>query len=186
MKSYLRYPATNESLLAIEKGLCPKLGDKVLSICGSGDQSFLFLSSGCKVIAIDKCLKQVDYVKKRKQYLELGDYERFLQPPGYSEEFNEMKKKCSLDAREEYLSRNCFELMRPNANNLDILEPQNILEHAFGNSNTYSKIYLSNCIEHIVNADSSLQDTDEKLDFELICLKTFGLSLKPGGVLYVS
>ncbi len=70
---------TNESLDAIIKGMDLKSTDRVLAICGSGEQAFAVLEHAGRVRAFDRESLQTDYAKMRKQTLADGDYEKFLQ-----------------------------------------------------------------------------------------------------------
>jgi hypothetical protein len=72
---YVTYSKTNESLDAVAVGLSPSMGDRVLSILGSGEQARRLASMGAHVTAVDCNKRQVKFVK-REEFL--GRMRKFL------------------------------------------------------------------------------------------------------------
>ncbi|MFA5887978.1 MAG: hypothetical protein WC852_04685 [Candidatus Nanoarchaeia archaeon] len=71
----LDYLHTNESLEAIVRGMDVKQKDRILVVCGSGDQAFALLEKAGYVKAVDKNETQVKYAQRRRKMLE----ERFIE-----------------------------------------------------------------------------------------------------------
>lgn len=69
---------TNENLEAIVRGLDIQDCDRVLAICGSGDQAFAILESTRQILAIDVDDTQIRYAQKRANLLKLGMFDEFL------------------------------------------------------------------------------------------------------------
>jgi S-adenosylmethionine:diacylglycerol 3-amino-3-carboxypropyl transferase len=79
----VKYVATNESLDAIIKGMEITPEDRILSICGSGDQSFAMLAENPKkIIAMDYNLDQIRYAEHRVNALKKKNYKEFLDEQG--------------------------------------------------------------------------------------------------------
>ncbi len=74
----LVYGHTNESLWAIIAGLKPTRNDKLLSICGSGDQAFALAEFAQEVVAVDRNYSQLSYAQRRRDALLAEDYENFF------------------------------------------------------------------------------------------------------------
>lgn len=72
------YGHTNESLWAVISGMNVSKDDRVLTICGSGDQAFALVEYAREVLAVDIEAKQIDYAKKRLEALKKGNYEDFF------------------------------------------------------------------------------------------------------------
>lgn len=66
------YEITNECTEAIVAGLDLKSYDKVITICGSGDQAFAILNYVDSITAVDMKENQVDYANKRLERLKNG------------------------------------------------------------------------------------------------------------------
>jgi hypothetical protein len=88
MKMALRYkhsrsvcfPRTNESLAGIVRGLDVGPDDRVLSICGSGDQPLAILEKAESVAAIDVDSEQMAYAMARVDLIRLGKFSLFRYP----------------------------------------------------------------------------------------------------------
>ena len=73
----LSYECTNESIYGIVAGLDLKEGDRILAICGSGDQAFAMLEYADFVQAVDINPRQVAYAQYRAKQINDGDFEGF-------------------------------------------------------------------------------------------------------------
>ena len=71
---------TNEKLDSIVAGLDLQPTDRVLSICGSGDQPLAILEQVSEVVAVDIVDTQFHYTKKRVEYLKKGEMVFFFNP----------------------------------------------------------------------------------------------------------
>jgi hypothetical protein len=69
---------TNESLNAIVTALSPMKGDRILSICGTGDVPFAFLTEGGMVDAVDIDGLMISEARRRLSQIQEGDYRGFL------------------------------------------------------------------------------------------------------------
>lgn len=72
------FQTTDENLEAVVSGMDLSPEDRVVAICGSGDQAFAMLESAGSVTAVDFVEVQIEFVKKRAQLLQKGKYEDFL------------------------------------------------------------------------------------------------------------
>jgi len=132
--------------------LNPSKEDNILSICGSGDQAFLMVEKGAKVLAVDKNKLQIEYSQLRLKSLFKKDFEDFVIPKNnqfyspltYKDSWGEYSKKLNL----QNLIKN-----RKNINFLqgDIFNPG-------VNLSKFNKIYLSNSVEHSVFVDNHLEN----------------------------
>lgn len=142
---------TSENLASIVAGLDLKESDKVLAICGSGDQALAILEYAGKVEARDRNRSQLDFVKRRAELLRTGHYgtarllvtnievkNRF---PALQDEDSETKYKSPS---ERYLTDERLERIRPKLRLLE-LTLGNIFD---GELNEANKIYLSNALTH--------------------------------------
>ncbi len=128
------YRITNESLDSIVGGLSPALDDRILAICGSGDQALALLEYAGYVLAVDNNPAQIDYALKRIELVRLGLFERFLHLPA-------IQRRSGLDSRYEYfsmpgrLSRIRERLGRLDVRNCDLTGAL---------TSEFTKVYLSN------------------------------------------
>lgn len=106
MSEYLRFPVTNERLEAVVAGLDVKEGDRILAVCGSGDQAFALLENASYVLAADLNEFQVKYAESRAELLKKGDIGGFFSQPRYydaeeANDFMHMKIYFSKEGRLE-------------------------------------------------------------------------------------
>lgn len=98
LAAQLNYSCTNKSIPSIIAGMEPQEGERILAVCGSGDQAFALLESGATMIAVDKDVRQVEFAKARFRKLRDGDYHGFLDaPPAFN--------PCDPIARDIYFGR---------------------------------------------------------------------------------
>ena len=71
------YLTTNESLEAIIIGLEVNPEDKVLTICGSGDQPLAFIEKTKNLTIVDHMERQIKLFLYRKKILKSGKYSEF-------------------------------------------------------------------------------------------------------------
>lgn len=161
---------TNESLDAIMGGLDINDKDKVLAVCGSGDQAFAMLEKASQVSVSDIRKVQLELVKSRMELLDAGKFQEFLYPDkelsfgSYEDEY-----LLCLSQRQKYFSQERLEIIRSKLGNLRILKEGPI---AFAESGKhFTKLYLSN----IFDAD----------DFNSQRLKEYVQKLEIAGLMYV-
>ncbi len=177
----VHYPATNEGLLGIIEGLKPTKNDNILSICGSGDQAFALLEYARTVLAVDISLPQLAYTRKRMEYLKERKFDDFLYPPGHKSVFADKKEKHDLIARAQYFTPERLERIAQNLDRLT-LTAKCIYDHVIENEEQFTKIYLSNALEHIVRSiPESLH-----LEYQADVLNQFAEALKYEGNLFIS
>ncbi|MDI6738339.1 MAG: hypothetical protein QME12_07555 [Nanoarchaeota archaeon] len=104
MSKYLRFPVTNERLEAVVAGLDVKEGDRILAVCGSGDQAFALLENASYVLAADLNKLQVEYARTRAELLKQGNIDGFFSQPrdyngGEANDFMHMKNYFSKKGR---------------------------------------------------------------------------------------
>ena len=134
----LNYACTNESLPSIIEGMEPRETDRILAICGSGDQAFALLESGAHVVAIDNDVHQVEFAQKRREKLKSSDYAGFLHAPP-------ARNSCDPIARDIYFREGeRMRNIRARLGNLDI-RSQDIRTL----NEMVDKAYLSNVFDWI-------------------------------------
>ena len=129
-------PVTNESLDAIVAGLRPSQKDKILAICGSGDQAFALLEYADSVHTVDKKYDQVEYAVYQSMLLRKNKLSQFLNDihkNSLNAEFQLRKQYFSQKGRLQKIARKLDSLTFEVA---DIIEA---VEHS-----VFNKIYLSN------------------------------------------
>jgi hypothetical protein len=62
----------------------PREGQRILAICGSGDQAFALAGHGATVIAYDINAKQIALAEHRRKLLQNKKQRQFLEKPKYS------------------------------------------------------------------------------------------------------
>lgn len=141
------YEYTNESLSSIMHGLLPMPGDVVVSVLGSGDQSFALLENRCKVVAVDMNPAQVTFSIERKKMLEEDNYAGFL---GSTENFQTCLyfgiplSHNYLWARNQYFNKEKFRRIRIYADNVTMHHDDII---AVTKREQPDKLYLSNALD---------------------------------------
>jgi chemotaxis methyl-accepting protein methylase len=100
--------ATNENIKGIVEGMSMSPGLRSLAVCGSGDIPFALLQFGGDVYAIDNNPNQIEFARRRKEYLEKGNFKSFV---GNFFDRNIKIGDCDPVEREEYF-RNIFERIR--------------------------------------------------------------------------
>jgi hypothetical protein len=151
------FEVTNENLYAIEKGLNPKKGDNIYSICASGDVPFMMVVNGAKVCAVDYKENQIKHVQERINYLKKNDLERFNFYSMNSYMFSETSIYYdSFVTRDEYFSRVDHNKIKENLEGLELK-----IGDFFNSGEDFSKfnkVYLSNICDHYLrdNSEASL------------------------------
>ncbi len=168
-----KYSVTNESLLAIMGGLQLTQGDDVLAIAGSGDQGFAMLELANKVVLIDDCEKQIEWVRRRARCLARGDAAEFLYAPPSIDFWQDICKP----GRDEYFEDpGRIERIRANLSRLKIKRGEvSALSKVFP-PNRFNKIYLSNSEEPFYASNTPRWEFIAK----------FISILAPGGLIYHS
>lgn len=72
------FSGTNENIEQIIAGLQPNPDDRILAICGSGDQAFALAEHGARIYAVDNDPEQIAYAKQRASLLAQRRYDVFL------------------------------------------------------------------------------------------------------------
>lgn len=73
----MEFRFTNESLAAINEGLTPQKGDRILCVGGSGDQGFSLLLFGAEIFFVDNASKQCRHIQKRIDALRRNAFAEF-------------------------------------------------------------------------------------------------------------
>ena len=130
----LEYTTANESIESIIAGMDIKKEDRILAVCGSGDQAFALLEYAREVVAVDYNPVQIAYAQERKQKLQQWDVEEFM---GISFKWRTryFKKKGRL------------ERIRKKLDALSFLEGE-IFSMAQNEGRKFNKLYLSNAISY--------------------------------------
>ena len=141
---------TNESLKAIYAGMNPSKEDNILMICGSGDQAFCCAETNARIAVVDYKEEQVNFAKKRANFLRKQDYPSFL-----TLETGELPLDITPSGPEEYFlrSRNRYFSKERLEKITETLSNNNSLIFGVGNllstplyGKGYNKLYLSNII----------------------------------------
>jgi len=74
----VEFDHTNENLDAIVNALQPEPCDRILAVCGSGDQAFALAGYGSQVVAVDPDSDQLLYAQYRLDALLKGSVSAFL------------------------------------------------------------------------------------------------------------
>ena len=72
------YGHTNESLWAVVAGLNVTRKDRILAICGSGDQAFALSEFAREVVTVDRSKEQIAYAQRRLEALRDGRFGDFF------------------------------------------------------------------------------------------------------------
>ncbi len=182
----LNYSHSNEDLRSIVSGLNIDSKDNVLAIAGSGDQAFAILEISESVTIVDVNPNQMEYIKKRIEFLKKENYEDFLKIRSSGARDNLLQGKFSggyskfnLKKRDEYfLKKGRLNRIRKNLKNFKIHRLGDILKIAQKKIG-YSKIYLSN----IFRFDYSINDWEP---FVKKALEKIAKNLPKGGLIYIS
>lgn len=145
-KKMVTYDSTNESLAAIVAGMDAQPEDRILAICGSGDQAFALLEYSREVVAVDSDQSQIAYAQKRKEALEQGNIRKFL--GGY---FHHQKNYFKAEGRLEKIREKLHFLDFRHADLLNILAQKQFTKYYFSNIFTYTSTDLS-YISRVANA----------------------------------
>ncbi len=173
----LIYHSTNENLEAIALALQPNSNDKILAICGSGDQAFVLLEDAREVCCVDKSNAQIKYVESRREGLMKGDYKAFL-PERSSVIKDSIWGDLQMQMRKEYFDKkNRINKIKEKLNRLtikhgDIVEISKI-------EPCVTKVYLSNAIGY---------ERTQKITKETFAEIMNGIAAKLpiGGLIYIS
>jgi hypothetical protein len=153
MKDVLTWTFTNENLDAITSGLDLNSSDRVLAVGGSGDQALAILEYADSVHLTDTNPAQIEYILRRIEKLNRGDFEGFLEAPA-PEGFirGKMTKEIAekeLKRRNDYFFTGRLERIASRLDKLEV-ECANVVYVAARNKD-FSKIYLSNIIGYEKN-----------------------------------
>jgi hypothetical protein len=149
----VKYPRTNEDLIAIIKGLDLNREDKVLAVAGSGDQPFAMLPYVKEVFAVDTNPNQIKFIQKRKDWLKFKEYNYFLEehldqlPTEIF--YSSNKGDLPLDQRRRNILKSKISKIKSKLDNLTLFSNQSIQNEKFikqmHESNiSFTKIYASN------------------------------------------
>ncbi|NTV23485.1 MAG: hypothetical protein HGA85_03860 [Nanoarchaeota archaeon] len=128
------YTTTNENLDAILLGLAVQPQDRILAICGSGDQALAMAGIGAKVRAVDRETGQLEYAKEQAAL--------FKSNPLKTLRFHPVSFFMDVDddfRRNWYLFSHRIEIAR-NLDSISYLHGDIFEQDPKG----YNKIYLSN------------------------------------------
>ncbi|MBI4159289.1 class I SAM-dependent methyltransferase [Candidatus Woesearchaeota archaeon] len=132
----LSYECANESVPGIVAGLDLMEGDRILAICGSGDQAFAMLEYAGFVQAVDRNPVQIGYAQKRVRQIRDGDFDSF-HSVGYM--WNDTRFAF---ARRNYFTEDRLERIRGRLDCLVITEVDIFdIHHLDGE---FNKFYFSN------------------------------------------
>ena len=138
----LAFQATNESIPAIMEGLQIQQGDRVLAVCGSGDQAFAMLELADYVTAVDSSKLQILYAKCRLAQIKRGDFKRFhtlLPHCGSNITYREQRSRYFTLSKLQTLKLK-VDRLRLERGDMYKFSPRRIREGRF------NKIYLSNLL----------------------------------------
>lgn len=171
MDDRLIYKYTNENLEAIVLALQPNNNDKILAVCGSGDQAFALLENAKEVWCVDNNKAQIKYLKERLHALKRGDHKAFL-PKTKDSNDSELNIQEGYFKQKNRINKIKEKLNRLTVKQGDIIEIAKI-EPGF------TKIYLSNAIGYDQSKDIN------KLMFATI-MRKIAARLPIAGLIYVS
>jgi SAM-dependent methyltransferase len=166
----LGWSYTNESLNAVlaafrvhGAGVIDKRKN-VLAVCGSGDIPFALLEFARQVVVVDNNPAQIDYARKRADYLLKGDYAHFVEPQ--SEGVYDGEKYCPFlpnkGLRDRYFQdRETIDRIKARLEGLVFCEPQDVFTFLENRNQTFSAIYLSNVLGTF--AGNSFRDFRRKM-----------------------
>jgi len=138
----LEYSHSNEDLRAIVHGLDLSLDDKVLAICGSGDQAFAMLEKAGKVVAVDTNKSQLTYAIERLKHLKNGNHSRFV--------LNRPDQCFDLRNNQSYFDKRRFKKIRSKINSLTIIKSSSDI-FSYTEEDNFTRIYLSNALSYGYN-----------------------------------
>ena len=135
------YQVSNESLPAIIRGMDVKPRDRILAICGSGDQALALLEFVGKVVAVDISPDQLALADHRVDVLKKGEYKEMFNLPEDRQVLH-----CIERSRRRYFSQpGRLGRIAAKLGKLELMGPADILETAKSfPDRTFNKIYLSN------------------------------------------
>lgn len=145
------YEATNEVLNAIVYGMDLKPSDRVLSICGSGDQPFAISEYVREVVAIDHDSYQIEYAAKKFENIKKGEYDEFFKV--YDTEPYKIKPRTKYFSKKDRL-----DIIRKKSNIMFLLARLEDMHYFEG----FNKVYLSNA-SSMTNMNPIMEDLDSQL-----------------------
>lgn len=164
-RQYAEYRLTNESPEAVMAGLIVSGGDRIFSVCGSGDQVFAMIEYAEYIMAIDKDKLQVDYARKIKQLIK-----RQIRAVRKS-----LKSNKNIDSNAGYfLDGDRLRTIKKRLSRLHISKGD---IYALPEQGRFSKAYLSNAIRY-----SSYPSSEEIFAY----LSSLGSRLENPGLIYLS
>ena len=171
-RQYFEDLVTNESLDAIVIGLDLSPQNRVLSICGSGDQAFAILEKAREITLVDSRENQINYALNRKKMLLAEDFKGFLNP---GIEPKDLCESACLDENLAYFSAHRIARISEKVKNPESLKVKigNIYNIDLQNEK-FDRIYLSNSIGYGSNT-LNFDLTDERLGSIAPALTSDGL-----------
>jgi hypothetical protein len=167
---HVQFRRTNENLDAISSGLNIAPQDRVLAICGSGDQAFALLAEAKEVVAIDNDQAQIEFAKKRLQALQDDDMDTFFDSGRiYPDDREKRRRDFFTEAR---LSRIREKLDAISFISQDVRSTESDKE--------FSKIYLSNVLDYCCDGNGNILPSTSK------DLRKIVGSLGPAGLVYLA
>jgi chemotaxis methyl-accepting protein methylase len=161
--------ATNENLEAIIAGLLLEPTDRVLAVCGSGDQPVSIAEYAGEVTAVDIMPSQVDYARLRVQALAVGETSFFLGPCG-----SNCVDGTAVELRNSYFEEEGRLRRLSRVYEKIGFEVGDVFTRPYIEQD-HDKVYLSTVIDYLcLDYDQSKQ-----------CLELLGHPLRAGGLVYV-
>ncbi len=136
----LEFTCTNECIHATVQALNPNSSDHILSIAGSGDMPFAFLSRCARVTAVDINEDQLEFMRTQIENINSSRADYLMkEPPSKDEHHNLSAVFFTREQREDFFDERTMQDVRNNLRNLTIQR---------GNIGTtygrFNKFYLSN------------------------------------------
>jgi S-adenosylmethionine:diacylglycerol 3-amino-3-carboxypropyl transferase len=177
----LSFGYSNESIEAVVAGMDVQRGDRILAICGCGDQPLALLENAHKVIGVDFNPAQVELVRKRVELLNKGDYQESLMHGFEGVDLSNWAYARELERRKNYFDEARLARIAQKVPHLD-LKLGELMETARKEEGNYNKIYASSALDWISEANN-----------DRVCPKIFYEGAKElldrlpsGGLLYLS
>ncbi len=162
-----RYYCTNENLEAIVLAMQPNENDIILTVGGSGDQSFALLEKAGKVYCVDNSAWQVNYIKQRANGLKRGDYKAFMP---------KLENEDEVSLRDDYIRHSRIKKIKEKINWLTV-KREDVVQAA--QNGKFTKIYLSNALGY------EQRDQIQATQFSEAMHK-LSQALTKGGLIYLS
>jgi len=135
---------TNESIPSIIEGLSPSERDRILAVCGSGDQPLALLEY-CKVITTDIRPEQIEILFQKIDMLKRNKFIDFLE---FSKKETSFLEEVNKLRREYFNQKGRLERITARIENLEVVEPMDIEELSELAYPRFNKVYLSNSLTY--------------------------------------